>query len=110
MKQETKNQRRITHHQHRRRHTYRRVHEPTWTSGAEEFAQRECDLYGDFRNAPALSPAEVKIEGALASPFVRASESTPVIVTPGGKPRSNACYGHGHMREEKQQRMGHERE
>lgn len=51
----------------------------------------ECDSYGDVRNAPALSPAELKMEGAFCSPFVRSSESTPPIVTPGGKSRSNAC-------------------
>lgn len=64
-------------------------------SGAESFDPAGCDSYGDLRNAPALSPAELKIDGAFCSPFVRSSESTPPIVTPGGKSRSNACRSKG---------------
>lgn len=65
-------------------------------SGAEKFFPDGCDGgYGDCKKAPALRPAELNIDGAFASPFVNASESTPPSVTPGGRPRSNACSGNG---------------
>lgn len=56
------------------------------------------DAYGELRKAPAVSPAELKIDGASSSPSVRESASTPLLVTPGGRPMSNACQGKGTTR------------
>ena len=64
-------------------------------SGADIFPTAGCDAYGELRKTPALSPAELKIDGAFSSPLVRESASTPFIVTPGGRPMSNACHGKG---------------
>lgn len=72
------------------RYSIHRIIQHTWMSGADKFPTATCDAYGDFRNAPAVRPAELKIDGAFSSPFVRASESTPPFVRPGGNPRFNA--------------------
>ena len=42
-------------------------------SGTEVLDPGGCESYGDLRNAPALSPAELKMDGAFCSPFVRSS-------------------------------------
>ena len=64
-------------------------------SGADIFPTAGFDAYGELRKAPAVSPAELKIDGTFSSPLVRESASTPLLVTPGGRPMSNACHGKG---------------